>query len=91
MLNRFYGAFDTERRSGASDGSDYRTPFQIDRDRVRQVLGGKLPFDEAQLDGVDAHGMSTDTDAVGVQELKDSALTEMEAKGARARARAAQN
>ncbi|MEO8616998.1 MAG: dGTP triphosphohydrolase [Luteolibacter sp.] len=34
MLNRFYGAFDTERRSGASDGSDYRTPFQIDRDRV---------------------------------------------------------
>ena len=34
MLNRFYGAFDTERRSGACDGSDYRTPFQIDRDRV---------------------------------------------------------
>jgi dGTPase len=34
MLNRFYGAFDTERRSGASDGNDYRTPFQIDRDRV---------------------------------------------------------
>jgi dGTPase len=34
MLNRFYGAFDTERRSGADDGGDYRTPFQIDRDRV---------------------------------------------------------
>ncbi len=34
MLNRFYGAFDTERRSGACDASDYRTPFQIDRDRV---------------------------------------------------------
>ncbi len=34
MLNRFYGAFDTERRSGVSDDSDYRTPFQIDRDRV---------------------------------------------------------
>jgi dGTPase len=34
MLNRFYGDFDTERRSGASDGKDYRTPFQIDRDRV---------------------------------------------------------
>ncbi len=34
MLNRFYGAFDTERRSGAVDGADYRTPFQIDRDRV---------------------------------------------------------
>lgn len=34
MLNRFYGAFDTERRSGANDQADYRTPFQIDRDRV---------------------------------------------------------
>lgn len=34
MLNRFYGAFDTERRSGANDAQDYRTPFQIDRDRV---------------------------------------------------------
>ncbi len=34
MLNRFYSAFDTERRSGASDGGDYRTPFQMDRDRV---------------------------------------------------------
>ncbi len=34
MQNRFYGAFDTERRSGATDAADYRTPFQIDRDRV---------------------------------------------------------
>jgi dGTPase len=34
MINRFYGDFDTARRSGASDGGDYRTPFQIDRDRV---------------------------------------------------------
>ena len=34
MTNRFYGDFDTQRRSGADDGSDYRTPFQIDRDRV---------------------------------------------------------
>ncbi len=34
MPNRFYEAFDTERRSGASDPGDYRTPFQIDRDRV---------------------------------------------------------
>lgn len=34
MLNRFYGAFDTERLSGANDAADYRTPFQIDRDRV---------------------------------------------------------
>lgn len=34
MLNRFYGEFDTERRSAASDGGDYRSPFQIDRDRV---------------------------------------------------------
>lgn len=34
MSNRFYGAFDTERRSGADDSGDYRSPFQIDRDRV---------------------------------------------------------
>jgi dGTPase len=34
MRNRFYGEFDTERRSGARDAGDYRSPFQIDRDRV---------------------------------------------------------
>jgi len=34
MGNRFYGDFDTARRSGAGDSGDYRTPFQIDRDRV---------------------------------------------------------
>jgi dGTPase len=34
MLNRFYGEFDTQRRSGTGDGGDYRSPFQIDRDRV---------------------------------------------------------
>ncbi len=34
MTNRFYGAFDLERRSGRADGGDFRTAFQIDRDRV---------------------------------------------------------
>lgn len=34
MQNRFYGEFDTERLSGQQDADDYRTPFQIDRDRV---------------------------------------------------------
>ena len=34
MRNEFYGHFDTERLSGKSDGGDFRTPFQIDRDRV---------------------------------------------------------
>jgi len=34
MPNRFYGEFDTERRSGKHDAGDYRSPFQIDRDRV---------------------------------------------------------
>lgn len=34
MQNRFYGKFDTERESGADDEGDYRTSFQIDRDRV---------------------------------------------------------
>ncbi|MBK1828006.1 dGTP triphosphohydrolase [Haloferula rosea] len=34
MRNRFYGAFDTERPSGRQGGEDFRTPFQVDRDRV---------------------------------------------------------
>jgi len=34
MQNRFYGHFDTERRSGRQDAGDFRTPFQVDRDRV---------------------------------------------------------
>ena len=34
MQNRFYGNFDTERLSGRQDAGDYRSPFQIDRDRV---------------------------------------------------------
>lgn len=34
MANRFYGEFDIERRSGRKDDADYRSPFQIDRDRV---------------------------------------------------------
>lgn len=34
MQNRFYGDFDIERRSGVCNSHDYRTPFQIDRDRV---------------------------------------------------------
>ncbi|MGE9270284.1 MAG: dGTP triphosphohydrolase [Verrucomicrobiales bacterium] len=34
MANRFYGAFDTERASGKPHGEDFRTPFQVDRDRV---------------------------------------------------------
>lgn len=34
MRNRFYGAFDTERSSGKLPADDFRTPFQVDRDRV---------------------------------------------------------
>lgn len=34
MRNRFYGAFDSERQSGKGNEGDFRTPFQIDRDRV---------------------------------------------------------
>ena len=33
MVNRFYNAFDSE-RAGATRKGDYRTPFQIDRDRI---------------------------------------------------------
>jgi dGTPase len=34
MLNGFYGEFDVERRAATGVGADYRTAFQIDRDRV---------------------------------------------------------
>jgi len=34
MRNRFYREFDTQRASGRTDELDYRSPFQIDRDRV---------------------------------------------------------
>jgi dGTPase len=34
VINRFYSDFDTERWSGQPDAGDFRTPFQIDRDRV---------------------------------------------------------
>lgn len=60
---------------------------QIDRDRVRRVLSGALPFDESVLDGVDPHAAPA-TDDVGVPELQDAAVTEMAAKEERARRRA---
>lgn len=34
MQNCFYQAFDTERASGYDTSSDFRSPFQIDRDRI---------------------------------------------------------
>jgi dGTPase len=34
MPNRFYGEFDFERRCPTQAAGDYRSPFQIDRDRV---------------------------------------------------------
>lgn len=34
VQNRFYQIFDVERESGKSDEGDFRTPFQVDRDRV---------------------------------------------------------
>ncbi len=34
MQNRFYQVFDTERASGYRPEGDFRSPFQIDRDRV---------------------------------------------------------
>jgi len=34
VQNRFYQAFDTERASGGDAAGDFRSPFQIDRDRV---------------------------------------------------------
>ncbi len=34
MRNRFYSAFDTDTGSGRQIPGDYRTPFQVDRDRI---------------------------------------------------------
>ena len=61
---------------------------QIDRDRVRRVLSGELPFDESLLDGVDAHGHADAPQAADMQELREAAVTEMAAKEERARLRA---
>lgn len=61
---------------------------QIDRARVRRVLGGELPFDESLLDGVDAHTTSGGSQGADVQDLREAALTEMAAKEERARMRA---
>ena len=64
---------------------------QIDRDQVREVLSGRRPFEESLLDGVDEHGMSDEKRGADLQELNESAMTEMSAKEARARARAARS
>ncbi|WP_047519322.1 cation:dicarboxylate symporter family transporter [Microbacterium sp. ZOR0019] len=61
---------------------------QIDRARVRRVLGGELPFDESLLDGVDAHATSGGSQGADVQDLREAVLTEMAAKEERARMRA---
>lgn len=61
---------------------------QIDRDRVRRVLSGELPFDESLLDGVDAHEPVGGAQAANVQELREAAVSEMAAKEERARLRA---
>ncbi len=58
---------------------------QIDRDRVRAVLSGELPFDESSISG---DGHSHASDAVDTQGLEEAALDEAAAKEERARARA---
>lgn len=62
---------------------------QIDRDRVREVLAGRAPFDESTLTGDGHDGMSTATGAVDTQGLEQAALDEAAAKEERARRRAA--
>jgi len=64
---------------------------QIDRDRVRDVLSGRIPFDESTLTGDGHDGMSTDTAAVGTQGLEEAAIAEAEAKQERARQRSGQH
>jgi len=62
---------------------------QIDRQRVRTVLGGDLPFDEASLAGDGHDGMAHGTDAVGTLDLEAAAIEEAAAKRERAIARRA--
>jgi len=62
---------------------------EIDSRQVRRVLTGEQPFDESMLNGDDSHDVSKNTDAVGTSELSDAAVSELEAKEQRARARAA--
>ncbi|MBP1325871.1 aerobic C4-dicarboxylate transport protein [Leucobacter exalbidus] len=49
---------------------------EIDRDRARNVLDGKIPFDESTMTGDGHDGMSTETAAVGTDGLTDAAVAE---------------
>jgi len=49
MRNRFYGEFDTQRRSGRPHGDDYRSPFQVDRDRVLHTPGFRRLQNKTQV------------------------------------------
>lgn len=56
MENRFYGSFDTEHLPGKRPANDYRSPFQIDRDRVvfstpfRQLQSKTQVFQSGEYD-----------------------------------------
>lgn len=49
MRNRFYGEFDTERRSGREHGGDYRSSFQVDRDRILHTPGFRRLQNKTQV------------------------------------------
>jgi aerobic C4-dicarboxylate transport protein len=61
---------------------------EVDRDRVRTVLGGDDPFDETTLSGDRHDGMSESPAAVGTQGLEEAAIDEAAEKEARVKARA---
>ena len=48
-MNNFYGQFDVERRSGYTGEGDYRSPFQIDRDRVLHTPGFRRLQNKTQV------------------------------------------
>ncbi|MCD8483183.1 MAG: dNTP triphosphohydrolase [Verrucomicrobia bacterium] len=56
MNNRFYGSFDSEHLPGKRPANDYRSPFQIDRDRVvfstpfRQLQSKTQVFQSGEYD-----------------------------------------
>lgn len=63
---------------------------QVDRERVRRVLSGELPFDESLMDGVDDHADSQRPQAADMQASSVPAMAELPGDEGRARERAAQ-
>lgn len=61
---------------------------QIDRDRVRSVLSGELPFDETTLSGDGHDGMAPEAEAKSFPEMRDEVLDKAAARNEQEQERA---